>query len=122
MAFLGAFAEASGRVGQVTEGFVAIDQALARSERTEARWGVAELLRLKGDLICWNAHPTLRRWRKLCFSKASVGRATRVPSPGNCALRQASRNYGVMAAGPKTRTNSSRRSTIGLQRASALPI
>jgi predicted ATPase len=51
MAFLGAFAEASGRVGQVAEGLVAVDQALARSERTEGRWGAAELLRIKGELV-----------------------------------------------------------------------
>jgi predicted ATPase len=51
MAFLGAFAEASGRVGQVAEGLAAIDEALARSERTEGRWGVAELRRVKGELV-----------------------------------------------------------------------
>ena len=67
MAFLGAFAEASGRVGQVTEGFVAIDQALARSERTEARWGVAELLRLKGDFILLERAPNAAKVAEALF-------------------------------------------------------
>jgi predicted ATPase len=57
MAFLGAFAEASGRFGQVAEGLVAIDEALTRSERTEARWGVAELLRIKGELALLEGAP-----------------------------------------------------------------
>jgi predicted ATPase len=57
MAFLGAFAEASGRAGQVAEGLVAVDQALARSERTEGRWGAAELLRIKGELALLEGAP-----------------------------------------------------------------
>jgi predicted ATPase len=47
---LGAFAEASGRAGQVAQGLVAIEEALPRSERTEALWCTAELLRIKGEL------------------------------------------------------------------------
>jgi predicted ATPase len=49
--FLGVLAEALAGVGQVTQGIVAIDEALARSERDEERWCVAELLRVKGELI-----------------------------------------------------------------------
>jgi len=51
MMFLGAFAEALGRAGQIAQGLVAIEEALARSNRTEARWYLAELLRLKGELV-----------------------------------------------------------------------
>ena len=57
MAFLSAYAEASGRAGQVAEGLVAIDEALARSERTGGRWGVAELLRIKGELVLLESAP-----------------------------------------------------------------
>ena len=57
MALLGAFAEASGRVGQVAEGLIAIDEALARSERTGGRWCVAELLRIKGELVLLERQP-----------------------------------------------------------------
>jgi predicted ATPase len=39
----------------MAEGLVAIDEALARSERTEGRWGVAELLRIKGELALQEA-------------------------------------------------------------------
>ena len=37
--------------GQVAEGLAAVDQALARSESSEERWCIAELLRIKGELI-----------------------------------------------------------------------
>jgi predicted ATPase len=49
--FLGEFAVASGRAGQIVEGLGAIEEALARSERNEERWYVAELLRIKGELL-----------------------------------------------------------------------
>jgi predicted ATPase/DNA-binding winged helix-turn-helix (wHTH) protein len=48
--FLAEIADALGRDGKATEGLLAIDEALARSERTEERWCVAELLRIKGEL------------------------------------------------------------------------
>ena len=41
-------AEALGRVGQIGDGLAAIDEAIARFERTgEERWAAAELLRVK---------------------------------------------------------------------------
>jgi predicted ATPase len=51
MTLLGGFAGALGRAGQVAQGLVAIEEALARSDRTEARWYAAELLRIKGELV-----------------------------------------------------------------------
>jgi predicted ATPase len=44
-------AEGLGRAGQIAEGLEAIDEALARSERNEDRWCVAELLRIRGELL-----------------------------------------------------------------------
>jgi predicted ATPase len=44
-------AEALGRAGQIADGLVSIDEVSARSERTEERWLVAELLRIKGELL-----------------------------------------------------------------------
>jgi predicted ATPase/DNA-binding winged helix-turn-helix (wHTH) protein len=44
-------AEGLGRVGQVADGLAAIDEAIVRSERNEERWVVAELLRIKGELL-----------------------------------------------------------------------
>jgi predicted ATPase/DNA-binding winged helix-turn-helix (wHTH) protein len=55
--FLGALAEALAGVGQVTQGIVAIDEALARSERDDERWCVAELLRVKGELVLREGAP-----------------------------------------------------------------
>jgi predicted ATPase len=50
-AFLGALAEGLGRAGRADEGLAAIDEALALSERDEERWCIAELLRIKGELV-----------------------------------------------------------------------
>jgi predicted ATPase len=49
--FLAEIADALGRDGKVAEGLSIIDEALGRSERNEERWCVAELLRIKGELI-----------------------------------------------------------------------
>jgi predicted ATPase len=49
--FLGQSAEGLGRAGQIAQGLDAIDRALARSERDEERWCIAELLRIKGELL-----------------------------------------------------------------------
>jgi len=50
-------AEALAGAGEVAEGLVTIDEALARSERNEERWCVAELLRIKGELLLSQAGP-----------------------------------------------------------------
>jgi predicted ATPase len=49
--FLAEIADALGRDGKASEGLSIVDKALARSERNEERWYVAELLRIKGELI-----------------------------------------------------------------------
>ena len=54
---LRALAEALAGAGEVAEGLVTIDEALARSERDEERWCVAELLRIKGELLLLQAGP-----------------------------------------------------------------
>jgi predicted ATPase len=50
-AFLALFARGLGVAGQVTEGMVVIDQALALAERHEERWSLPEILRNKGELL-----------------------------------------------------------------------
>ena len=55
--FLAEIADALGRDGKATEGLSIIDEALARSERNEERWCVAELLRIKGELILRESAP-----------------------------------------------------------------
>jgi predicted ATPase len=53
----------------VAEGLVAVDEALARSERTEGRWGVAELLRIKGELAVREAAPNAAEAAEALFRK-----------------------------------------------------
>jgi predicted ATPase/class 3 adenylate cyclase len=50
-AFLGALAEGLAGAGQVAQGLVMIDEALARSEGNEEGWCVAELRRVKGEVV-----------------------------------------------------------------------
>src|SRR5271163_648757 len=49
--FLAEIADALGRDGKAAEGLSIVDEAVTRSERNEERWCVAELLRIKGELI-----------------------------------------------------------------------
>jgi predicted ATPase len=48
---LGVFAEASGTIGRTSEGLAAVEEGLAHCERHEERWCMAELLRIKGELL-----------------------------------------------------------------------
>jgi predicted ATPase len=49
--FLGELAEALGRSGQIAEALATVDAAIERSGRTEEGWIVAELLRIKAELL-----------------------------------------------------------------------
>ena len=44
-------AEGLGKAGQIADALDAIDDAIARAERTEELWQIAELLRVKGELV-----------------------------------------------------------------------
>jgi predicted ATPase len=44
-------AEALGHAGQIADGLAAIEEAIVRSERNEERWAIAELLRIRGELL-----------------------------------------------------------------------
>jgi predicted ATPase/DNA-binding winged helix-turn-helix (wHTH) protein len=55
--FPGEIAEALGRIGQTDDGLATLDAAIAHVERTEELWGMAELLRIKGDLLLRQAAP-----------------------------------------------------------------
>jgi predicted ATPase len=50
-------AEALGRAGQIADGLAAIEEAIVGSERTEERWVIAELLRIKGELCLSQGAP-----------------------------------------------------------------
>jgi len=49
--FLGGLAEALGNAGLPRQGLATVDEALARSEETDERWMLPELLRIKGELL-----------------------------------------------------------------------
>jgi predicted ATPase len=49
--FIAEAAEALGRAGHVTDGLAAIDVAIERSEDAEERWRIADLIRVKGELL-----------------------------------------------------------------------
>jgi predicted ATPase/DNA-binding winged helix-turn-helix (wHTH) protein len=56
-AFLGVLAEGLASIGQVAEGLLAIDDALAQCERTNERWNMSELLRIRGQLLLLEGAP-----------------------------------------------------------------
>jgi predicted ATPase len=49
--FLTEMAEALGRAGEIADGLAVAEEAIARSEQIQARWTIAELLRVKGELL-----------------------------------------------------------------------
>jgi predicted ATPase/DNA-binding winged helix-turn-helix (wHTH) protein len=55
LAFL--ISAASGHVGQIADGLPAFEEAIIRSEHTEERWLIAELLRVKGELALLRGAP-----------------------------------------------------------------
>ena len=55
--FLGELAEALGRAGQILDGLAAVEETLAWSERTQHRWAMPELLRVKGELLLLQRAP-----------------------------------------------------------------
>jgi predicted ATPase len=54
---LGMLAEALASARQIAEGLATIEEALGRCERNEERWCVAELLRIKGELVLAQGAP-----------------------------------------------------------------
>jgi predicted ATPase len=56
-AFLGELGEALGRLGDVPGGLAAVDRALDWIEQMGGRWYVAELLRIKGELVLLQGMP-----------------------------------------------------------------
>jgi predicted ATPase len=59
-----------GGAGQVAEGLIVVDKALARAEQTEAGWCLAELLRTRGELLLLERAPTALESAEQCFHQA----------------------------------------------------
>jgi predicted ATPase len=58
-AFLAALAEGLAAAGQGVRGLGVVDNALAQSEKSEERWILPELLRVKGELLLLHSAPTV---------------------------------------------------------------
>jgi hypothetical protein len=86
-AFLGALMEGLIGAGQVAQGLVIIDEALARSERNEERWCLAELLRIKGELVLLEG-----------TAKAAVAAEDHFLQALDCAHRQGALSWELRAA------------------------
>ena len=56
--------------GQIAEGLVVVDKALARAEQTEAGWCLAELVRTKGELLLQGRVPAAAAAAEKCFHQA----------------------------------------------------
>ena len=69
-AFLGALAEGLAGNGQIAEGLAVVEEALARSESSEERWWIAELLRVKGELVLLENGPEAAAAAEDHFRKA----------------------------------------------------
>jgi hypothetical protein len=68
IAFL--MAEALGRAGKNAAGLAAIEEAVARFEHTEERWAMAELARVKGELLLSQGAPGAAETAERLFRQA----------------------------------------------------
>ena len=57
LTFVSEIAEAMGRAGHIADGLAVIEETLALTERTEERWLIVELLRVKGELLVLQGAP-----------------------------------------------------------------
>jgi predicted ATPase/DNA-binding winged helix-turn-helix (wHTH) protein len=83
--FLGRLAIGLARLGDLARATQAVEEALTRSERNEDRWCLAELLRIKGDLLVQDSAGSAAA--QDCFRQAL-----------SCARRQGALSWEVRAA------------------------
>jgi predicted ATPase len=67
---LGALAEGLAGLGQITDALATIDQALAKADRDSELWYIAELLRIKGELLLQQAQDQSIPAAEGCFQRA----------------------------------------------------
>ena len=70
LTFLPVLAEALGQDGQTADGLAAIGEALDVSERTDLRWRMSELLRIKGEVLLLQGAPGASAAAEDCFQQA----------------------------------------------------
>ena len=80
---LAELAEGLGGAGQIAEGLAVIDDTLARAERTEGRWCIAEQLRTKGELLLLRDASAAPGDAEECFKRAFDWARRQARSGGN---------------------------------------
>jgi predicted ATPase len=68
--YLGILAQGIAGLGQIGEALATVDQALARADRGAERWYIAELLRIKGELLVQEATAQSVSAGEDCFKEA----------------------------------------------------
>jgi predicted ATPase len=68
--FVAELPEALGRAGQTSEGLATVKEAIDRAERTAEGWIIAELLRVKGELLRSDGAPAAADSAEGCFLQA----------------------------------------------------
>jgi predicted ATPase len=76
---LAELADALGRMGQNDRAVSVIDKALTQSTGNDERWCMAELLRIKAEILLLRATPTTTIMAEDYFSSLSTGRANARP-------------------------------------------
>lgn len=69
--FLGCLAEGLAGLGHLVEAYTTLERAIARAENHGERWYLAELLRLKGELMLQQSKIALADEAEECFLKAN---------------------------------------------------
>jgi tetratricopeptide (TPR) repeat protein len=69
--FLGCLAEGLAGLGHLVEAYTKLERAIAWAERRGERWYLAELLRLKGELMLQQSKTALTTEAEECFLKAN---------------------------------------------------
>jgi predicted ATPase len=69
-AFLGELADGLGRAGEIAQGLAAIDEALDHCTRNEEGWCIAEVMRIKGELLLRENAPNAGAMAQNLFRQA----------------------------------------------------
>jgi predicted ATPase len=74
--YFGLLAEAYRKTNRTTEGLIRLSEALELADRTDERWYVAELCRLRGEMLDTNAdRPSAESWFSRALAEAQKQRA-----------------------------------------------
>jgi hypothetical protein len=116
--YLSDMVEALGRIGRVGQGLSALEAAIEQAEETEERWSIAELLRIKGELLPSQGAPGAAAEAEEQFRRALDRHAVKAPCPRNYAPPRASRGCCAIKADPPRGRNCSSPPTTGSPRGS----